>query len=939
MTSTSSDIVALGTVIKDRWKVSKKLGGGGFGEIYEALDTMTQQKVAIKVESSQQTKQVLKMEVAVLKRLQGKPHVCRFIGCGRNEHYNYIVMTLQGRNLADLRRSTRRGYFSISTTVRLARQILTAIESIHSVGFLHRDIKPSNFALGNGVGPGSVSPRSIVMLDFGLARQYTTTGGDIRPPRQVAGFRGTVRYASVNAHLNKELGRQDDLWSLYYMLAEFITGELPWRKTKDKEQVGIMKQSFDQNQLLKFMPREFRAFLEHIQSLTYFDKPDYQYLQSLLNNYMERRSINDSDPFDWEVTNDHSGAMSETNQHHMNLPANGNAENNRGTTDAKATRGSVFGANGAVAPTASGAGLVVTSGFYSGVRAMACSAKMQTDASAVTNGGNVCPGGAGSGFGGSSPNVYKLAGGSGVAKRSVEEAVINNNGDQTRATAAASSTAAVAGSVSIHKMPYSSYFRSGGANNSTTPRYLKEVKAATRTRDQKTTISRPSNLSKPREEGERKPPSDEGANNKSILWSRRPISASTSNIRGSIGPAGSTASLTNIGRNDTSCTHAVVVMVDQEGIPDVTRAGAYTFASQWGGTGGEGESGNDSRISEDEAEAGAGGGGGGVASLAKRLHGECAEPAECHLPPPPLSPGETNADECNNNHGLTSGVHKSTLPRLYMPSLATPAFTPQLYSRSPSISSQGGVGRKLQTASNRRRRLSSDIRAKSRTPETTSLLPPRCVGSSGSIVATPGSESSGYHSSYQHQHPPMPEFSLPAGHMRSWPPETVARKVSGLALRRPTGLLPTARFPTVLTNVTTCLVSTETPRESVPTLDSPSDVRETLEPQRITVGMEEISAVPAVSMPPFTAKPPPCQDPPQEVLVLGENTEEQEGEAEVKGIIAEGGEHSLRSTLDRPHVGPEAVPSGTPDSTTNVVEPPCGAHQETLPAPILAPTT
>lgn len=48
----------------------------------------------------------------------------------------------QGRNLADLRRSMTRGTFSISTTLRLGRQILEAIESIHSVGFLHRDIKP-----------------------------------------------------------------------------------------------------------------------------------------------------------------------------------------------------------------------------------------------------------------------------------------------------------------------------------------------------------------------------------------------------------------------------------------------------------------------------------------------------------------------------------------------------------------------------------------------------------------------------------------------------------------------------------------------------------------------------------------------------------------------------------------------------------------------------
>lgn len=51
----------------------KKIGGGGFGEIYEALDLLTRENVALKVESAQQPKQVLKMEVAVLKKLQGRP--------------------------------------------------------------------------------------------------------------------------------------------------------------------------------------------------------------------------------------------------------------------------------------------------------------------------------------------------------------------------------------------------------------------------------------------------------------------------------------------------------------------------------------------------------------------------------------------------------------------------------------------------------------------------------------------------------------------------------------------------------------------------------------------------------------------------------------------------------------------------------------------------
>ncbi|NXH40760.1 TTBK2 kinase, partial [Dicaeum eximium] len=274
----------------------RKIGGGGFGEIYDALDLLTRENVALKVESAQQPKQVLKMEVAVLKKLQGKDHVCRFIGCGRNDRFNYVVMQLQGRNLADLRRSQSRGTFTISTTLRLGKQILESIESIHSVGFLHRDIKPSNFAMGRF--PSTC--RKCFMLDFGLARQFTNSCGDVRPPRAVAGFRGTVRYASINAHRNREMGRHDDLWSLFYMLVEFVVGQLPWRKIKDKEQVGSIKERYEHRLMLKHLPQEFNVFLDHISNLDYFTKPDYQLLMSVFDNSMKTFGVIESDPFDWE---------------------------------------------------------------------------------------------------------------------------------------------------------------------------------------------------------------------------------------------------------------------------------------------------------------------------------------------------------------------------------------------------------------------------------------------------------------------------------------------------------------------------------------------------------------------------------------------------------------------------------------------------------------
>ncbi|XP_062350907.1 tau-tubulin kinase 2 [Cinclus cinclus] len=290
------DILSVGILVKERWKVLRKIGGGGFGEIYDALDLLTRENVALKVESAQQPKQVLKMEVAVLKKLQGKDHVCRFIGCGRNDRFNYVVMQLQGRNLADLRRSQSRGTFTISTTLRLGKQILESIESIHSVGFLHRDIKPSNFAMGRF--PSTC--RKCFMLDFGLARQFTNSCGDVRPPRAVAGFRGTVRYASINAHRNREMGRHDDLWSLFYMLVEFVVGQLPWRKIKDKEQVGSIKERYEHRLMLKHLPQEFSVFLDHISNLDYFTKPDYQLLMSVFDNSMKTFGVIESDPFDWE---------------------------------------------------------------------------------------------------------------------------------------------------------------------------------------------------------------------------------------------------------------------------------------------------------------------------------------------------------------------------------------------------------------------------------------------------------------------------------------------------------------------------------------------------------------------------------------------------------------------------------------------------------------
>ncbi len=96
------------------------------------------------------------------------------------------------------------------------------------------------------------------------------------------------------------MGRHDDLWSLFYMMVEFVSGQLPWRKMKDKEQVGQMKDKYDNVTLLKHLPQEFKTILDHIATLNYFDKPDYNMMHGILQQCMKRKGIKESDLYDWE---------------------------------------------------------------------------------------------------------------------------------------------------------------------------------------------------------------------------------------------------------------------------------------------------------------------------------------------------------------------------------------------------------------------------------------------------------------------------------------------------------------------------------------------------------------------------------------------------------------------------------------------------------------
>jgi tau tubulin kinase len=84
----------------------------------------------------------------------------------------FMVMKLLGPSLSELRKQRPNGAFSLHTTATLALQMIRAIQSLHSHGYIHRDIKPANFCMDG--------EKRVVMIDFGLSRRFLNPDGSIR---------------------------------------------------------------------------------------------------------------------------------------------------------------------------------------------------------------------------------------------------------------------------------------------------------------------------------------------------------------------------------------------------------------------------------------------------------------------------------------------------------------------------------------------------------------------------------------------------------------------------------------------------------------------------------------------------------------------------------------------------------------------------------------
>ncbi len=262
---------ATSSIVKDRWILKKKVGKGTFCEMFLGrsiipFDSEVSLQVAIKLQTEDIDKNIMRTECEILKALSGLKTVPQFLKAGKHENRDFMVMELlAGEDMAHMRdrirKQTGMRVLALPGAIYLAKQMLGCIRGIHSRGFVHRDIKPSNFIRRTQNGT------EFVMVDFGITKVYREQNaggasasasagagagagpalGDIRPERDGCEFRGTAQYASPFAHEGKDQCPRDDLLGLLLVFFDLVCGKLPWLeavKLKDRAAVTESKRYF-----------------------------------------------------------------------------------------------------------------------------------------------------------------------------------------------------------------------------------------------------------------------------------------------------------------------------------------------------------------------------------------------------------------------------------------------------------------------------------------------------------------------------------------------------------------------------------------------------------------------------------------------------------------------------------------------------------------------
>ena len=229
--------IAKGTRLS-HYEIRSQLGAGGMGEVYLAVDTRLDRKVALKilppeVASDQQRVRRFLQEAKAASALN-HPHIITIHEVGQSDSTYFIATEfIDGLTLRESMMSTR---LQIDKIVDIAIQVVSALTAAHEVNIIHRDLKPENIMLRRD--------GYAKILDFGLAKLTEVRAPDSEASTLVntaAGVvLGTISYMSPEQARGLEVDARTDIWSLGVVLYEMVTGRTPFEGTTMSDVIAAL---------------------------------------------------------------------------------------------------------------------------------------------------------------------------------------------------------------------------------------------------------------------------------------------------------------------------------------------------------------------------------------------------------------------------------------------------------------------------------------------------------------------------------------------------------------------------------------------------------------------------------------------------------------------------------------------------------------------------
>src|SRR6185503_11386839 len=202
----------------NRYRVVKRLGGGGMADVYVAEQVQLSRRVVIKVlhphlARDEEVAERFRREAEAAAKLV-HPHICGILDYGATEDVVFIVMPyLEGGSLADAIQKTR--FVDPARAASVAAQVACALDYAHRRGVVHRDVKPDNVLFDED--------GNACITDFGIATarfhgRLTASGRAM----------GTPHYMSPEQAMGKLVDGRSDIYAIGIVLYEALLGFPPF---------------------------------------------------------------------------------------------------------------------------------------------------------------------------------------------------------------------------------------------------------------------------------------------------------------------------------------------------------------------------------------------------------------------------------------------------------------------------------------------------------------------------------------------------------------------------------------------------------------------------------------------------------------------------------------------------------------------------------------